>query len=253
MVGWPRSCMGPFRGARSRALPDRNQGKLLPDLLRRVAALTLVSALGIALLAPLAVESARLPSAATPSSLLDAGAATSTLDRGSSGRERLAILTLLDQAGPIGAESLTNQQRTLPTPGAVEMQATLVSAATPLPTPVPPEPAPTTAPPPAPPPPAVAGDTVTGLATWYCCSAGWTGEAVVALPGALGGHYDPPPAARSVTICADRCATVPVADYCDCLWGSADQKVADLSPEAWALVSDADTSAGVIRVTLHLD
>ena len=225
----------------------------MPDLLRRVAALTLVSALGIALLAPLAVESAPLPSAAAPSSLLDAAAATSILDRGSSGRERMAILTLLDQARPIGAESLTQQQRALPTPVAVQMQATLISAATPLPTPVPPEPAPTTAAAPAPPPPAVSGDTMTGLATWYCCSAGWTGEAVVALPGALGGHYDAPPAARSVTVCADRCATLPVADYCDCLWGTADQKVADLSPQAWAAISDADTSAGVIRVTVHLD
>jgi hypothetical protein len=229
----------------------------LPDLLRRVAALTLVSALGIALLAPLAVESAPLPPAATPASMLDPGAAMSVLDRGSDGRERLAALTLLDEQRPIGAESLTHEGRALPTPASIQMQPMLVSAATPLPTPVAPEPAPavavappaTTAPAPAPP----SGSTVTGLATWYCCSAGWTGEAVVALPGALGGHYDAPPAARSVTICADRCATLPVADYCGCLWGTADQKVADLSPEAWAAISDADTSAGVIRVTVHLD
>jgi len=229
----------------------------LPDLLRRVAALTLASALGIALLAPLAVESAPLPAATTPSSLLDAGVATSTLDRGSDGRERMATLTLLEQQRPIAAESLTHQQRALPTPASVVMQPMLVSAATPLPTPVAPEPASPAAPaataPSAPPPPPVSGNTVTGLATWYCCSAGWTGQAVVALPGAMGGHYDPPPAARSVTVCADRCATLPVADYCDCLWGTADQKVADLSPEAWAAISDASTSAGVIRVTVHLD
>ena len=242
--------------ARNRAAPARSQGNLLPDLLRRVAALTLVSALGIALLAPLAVESAPLPGATAPSSLLDPGAATSILDRGTDGRERMATLTLLDQARPIGAESLTNQQRGLPTPASVPMQATLVSAATPLPTPVPPEPAPAAASPPSPPPaapPPAGGDTVSGLATWYCCTAGWTGEAVVALPGALGGHYDARPAARSVTVCADRCATLPVADYCGCLWGTADQKVADLSPEAWAAISDADTSAGVIQVTVHLD
>lgn len=255
MVGWPRSCGDRFHGALFRACPAQRQGNLLPDLLRRVAALTLVSALGIALLAPLAVESAPLPRGDTRDSLLDAGAAVSALDRGSDGRERLAALTLLDRQRPIGAESLTHAARALPTPASVQMQPMLVSAATPLPTPVPPEPAPAvaTAPPPPPPPTPVSGNSVSGLATWYCCSAGWTGEAVVALPGALGGHYDAPPAARSVTICADRCATLPVADYCGCLWGTADQKVADLSPEAWAAISDADTSAGVIRVTVHLD
>jgi hypothetical protein len=229
----------------------------LPDLLRRVAALTFLSALGIALLAPLAVESAPLPGAAQPSSLLDGGVAMNVLDRGSEGRERLAALTLLDQQRPISAESLTHAQRALPTPASIQMQPMLVSAATPLPTPVAPEPAPVAVTAPTPPPPPapdpVSGSTVTGLATWYCCTAGWTGQAVVALPGALGGHYDAPPAARSVTVCADRCATLPVADYCGCLWGTADQKVADLSPEAWAAISDADTSAGVIHVTVHLD
>jgi len=220
----------------------------LPDLLRRVAALTIISAVGIALLAPLAVESAPLPGATSRNALLNAGAATSTLDRGTDGRERLAAMTLLDRQAPIRPESLTAQRRSLPTPGAAGMQATIISAATPLPTPVPPPPR---TPAPAPPVP-LSGNTVTGLATWYCCSAGWTGEAVVALPGALGGHYDSPPAARHVTICADRCASLPVADYCGCLWGTADQKVADLSPEAWALISDTGTSAGVIKVTIHL-
>jgi len=98
----------------------------------------------------------------------------------------------------------------------------------------------------------VGGDTVSGKATWYCCSAGWRGQAVVALPGALGGHYDAPPAARFVTVCADRCAVLPVADFCGCLWGTANQKVADLSPEAWAAISDSSLSRGVITVTIHL-
>jgi hypothetical protein len=97
-----------------------------------------------------------------------------------------------------------------------------------------------------------AGDTVSGKATWYCCTAGWRGQAVVALPGPLGGRYDPPPANRTVTVCADRCVELPVVDYCGCHWGTSAQKVADLSPEAWAAVSDAGLSAGVIRVTVHL-
>jgi hypothetical protein len=224
----------------------RPRGYVLPDLLRRVAALTLTSAVGIALLAPLAVESAALPGAAA-SPLLGAGHATTTLARGVDGRARLAAVSLLDSQQQVAPESLTRQQRPLQGPGSVQMEATLVSAATPLPTPV--APPPVSVPPPSPP---EVGDTITGLATWYCCSAGWTGEAVVALPGALGGQYEAPPAARSVTVCADRCVSLPVVDYCGCAWGTPDQKVADLSPEAWAAVSDTGTSAGVIRVTVHL-
>ncbi|HET7521103.1 MAG TPA: RlpA-like double-psi beta-barrel domain-containing protein [Candidatus Limnocylindria bacterium] len=228
----------------------------MPDLLRRVAVLTLASAVGIALLAPLAVESAPLPRSTEPVRLLDMQAGTSALDRGMSGRQRLAVLTL-QEGQAVSAESLEHAPRTLPTPGFAPMAATLRSNATPLPTPVAPDP---TAPPqpPAPPapsakPPPMGGDRVTGMATWYCCTSGWTGEAVVALPGALGGHYDPPPAARKVTVCADRCVSLPVVDYCGCYWGTANQKVADLSPEAWAAVTDASTSAGVVRVTIHLN
>jgi hypothetical protein len=213
----------------------------LPNLLRRVVVLTATSAVGIALLAPLAVQSARQPGETTPISLLDATPATSTLDRGSPGRERLALYTLLDLRERVAPETLS-APRALPTPAAAEMEATIVVrhvAAARAPTPVP-------TPPPT-------GDSVTGLATWYCCSEGWRGEAVVALPGAVGGHYDAPPTARSVTVCAEECASLPVVDYCDCFWGTPDQKVADLSPEAWELISDAGLGAGVIRVTIHLD
>ncbi len=103
-------------------------------------------------------------------------------------------------------------------------------------------------------PPKIDGSTVSGRATWYCCSAGWRGLAVVALPGALGGHYAAPPATRYVTVCAQRCARLPVVDYCDCYWGTSDQKVADLSPEAWNAISDVNRYVyGVIRVTVDLD
>jgi hypothetical protein len=216
----------------------------LPNLLRRVAALTIISAVGIALLAPLAVQSARPARGEASDGLLDDASGSSALDRGAPGREQLSALTLVDQRAADAPESFTTKQEPLPTPGSAPMEATLfvdpgaafgVAAA------------PTIVKPPK------LGDSVTGKATWYCCSNGYRGQAVVALPGALGGQYDPPPASRTVTICADRCAELPVVDYCGCLWGTADQKIADLSPEAWAAVSNRRTSAGVITVTVHLD
>lgn len=216
----------------------------MPNLLRRVAALTIISAVGIALLAPLAVQSARPARGGAPVSLLDGASGSSALDRGAPGREQLSALTLIGQRGADAPESFATGRDPLPTPGSAPMQATLF---------VDPGAATLTAAAPRTVKPPKVGDSVTGLATWYCCSAGYRGQAVVALPGALGGHYDAPPAARTVTICADRCAELPVVDYCGCLWGTADQKVADLSPEAWAAISNSGTSAGVITVTVHLD
>jgi len=211
----------------------------LPDLLRRVAVLTVVSAIGIALLTPLTARSA-VPDAGEAAQLLDAADLTaSALDRGAvAGRERSAALTLFELARPISAEDL-NPAASLPTPGAAPMEATLFrTPSAPVPVVVAP---PTT------------GGSISGRATWYCCTLGYRGQAVVALPGALGGHYDAPPASRYVTVCADRCVELPVVDYCGCSWGTANQKVADLSPEAWAAVSDSSTSIGVIHVTVHLD
>jgi hypothetical protein len=217
----------------------------LPKLVRRVAALTVISALGIALLAPLAVQSARPARDTAAASLLDASSSRSILDRGAPGREQLSTLTLIGQHGANLPESFATRHKRLPRPGSAPMEATLYldPAAAPV----------AVAPPSQVVKPPKAGNTITGLATWYCCSLGWRGQAVVALPGALGGQYDSPPAGRTVTICADRCAELPVADYCGCLWGTADQKVADLSPEAWAAISDSSTSAGVISVTVHLN
>ena len=211
----------------------------MPDLLRRVAALTIVSGVGIALLTPLTARSAMPDGSAAPSLLTIADQADAALDRSAyDGRERSAALTLFDLARPIAAEDL-DPAASLPTPGSAPMQATLFRKVTPAPQPV------IVAAPPA-------GGSISGLATWYCCTIGYRGQAVVALPGALGGHYDPVPASRYVTVCADRCVQLPVVDYCGCYWGTASQKVADLSPEAWAAVSDTGLSRGVIPVTVHL-
>ena len=206
----------------------------MPDFLRRAALLTIVGAVTVGLLAPLtagsaiptSTESARLLAAADrPFSLADRAA--------TGGRNRAAALSLSSVSQPIGTEIL-GDNAALATPPSAPMEATLyrrVVRTVPAP---------------------VTGNTITGKATWYCCSAGWRGQAVVALPGALGGHYDAPPAAKFVTVCADRCAVLPVADYCNCFWGTANQKVADLSPEAWAAISDSALSRGVITVTVHL-
>ncbi|HLA65088.1 MAG TPA: hypothetical protein VK600_00735 [Candidatus Saccharimonadales bacterium] len=205
----------------------------MPDLTRRVVVLTFLAAVGISMLAPLTARSAAPWTAATQH-LLDAGNGQATIvDRGASNRERSASLSLAQVPAPIGPETLSPIAPPAP-PQAAAMKATLYPRAISR-----------VVPPPA------SGTTVTGRATWYCCSAGWRGQAVVALPGALGGHYDAPPAAHSVTVCADRCVVLPIVDYCGCSWGTANQKVADLSPEAWAAITDRSLSMGVVTVTLR--
>jgi hypothetical protein len=101
---------------------------------------------------------------------------------------------------------------------------------------------------PGPPPPAV----VSGAASSYTGTAGFGDAAAVALPGPLGGRYTGA-VVRHVTICADRCARLPVVDWCDCYWGTNDQRVADLSLAAWAAISDAPLSRGLIPVRVVLD
>lgn len=109
-------------------------------------------------------------------------------------------------------------------------------------------PAPTASPSPAP----VAPPEITGIASNYPGTAGWMGEATVALPGDLGGRYNGEVNGH-VTVCADRCARLPVVDWCQCYWGTDDERIVDLSHSAWALVSDAPLAEGLVPVRLVLE
>lgn len=207
----------------------------MPELLRRVAVLTLVSALAIGLLAPFAARSATPVSIESQTLLAAADRSVSSADRtAAAGRERSAALSLALVTPPIVPETL-NGNPALATPPSALMQATISTPHHSSKV----SPAPGT------------GTVVSGKATWYCCSRGWRGQAVVALPGALGGRYHGPPVSYHVTVCADRCAVLPVVDYCGCSWGTASQKVADLSPEAWAAITDTALSRGVLQVTVR--
>lgn len=90
---------------------------------------------------------------------------------------------------------------------------------------------------------------VTGTASNYPTTSGFSGQPVVALPLALGGCY----VGRIhgyVDVCATTCARLPVADYCQCYWGTSDQRVIDLSHAAWGLISSEPLSRGLIPVTV---
>lgn len=90
---------------------------------------------------------------------------------------------------------------------------------------------------------------ITGTASNYPTTAGFSGQPVVALPLALGGCYVGF-AHGEVEVCGSTCARLPVADYCQCYWGTPDQRVIDLSNAAWVLVSDQPRSVGLIEVTV---
>lgn len=216
----------------------------MPSLLRRIAVLVMLSATGIGLLAPLSARSATSVSVGTVRLLAAADPARAAPRSLLAGRERSAELSLAGVVAPIRAEALT-PSATPPAPVGLALEA----AFWPLPTAEPPRAAAVAPRSVAMP---IGGATLTGTASYYCCTLGYGGQAVVALPGALGSHYDPPPASRYVTICADRCARLPVVDYCACYWGTPSQRIADLSPEAWVAISDLDRHvAGVVRVTIH--
>jgi hypothetical protein len=103
----------------------------LPDLLRRVAALTLVSAVGIVLLAPMTLAT-ETPDAPETQALIDAAQAPTVIAARGSLSQRDAIspaLTTPADPGSVPPENL--DAGTLPVPGSAPMEATLFSVATP--------------------------------------------------------------------------------------------------------------------------
>ena len=90
---------------------------------------------------------------------------------------------------------------------------------------------------------------LSGTASHYGGTAGFIGQATVALPGALGGHYTGH-VNEYVQVCADRCATLPVVDFCQCYWGTTAERIVDLSDQAWLKISNQPLSRGLIQVTL---
>ena len=93
---------------------------------------------------------------------------------------------------------------------------------------------------------------IAGIGSTYPGTAGFIGQATVALPGAMGGRYTGSVQGH-VTVCADRCIRLPVVDWCDCYWGTADQRIVDISHAAWPLISDQPLSAGLLEVRVILD
>jgi hypothetical protein len=112
----------------------------LRDLLRRVAALAVISIAGAALLAPLAARSATPLTASTERLLEAAEAPEIAVSRTTlAGRELASSLTLRGQAAPIEAEARRGSSASsVPTlPPAVAAASRIRAVATPRPTPAP--------------------------------------------------------------------------------------------------------------------
>jgi hypothetical protein len=90
-----------------------------------------------------------------------------------------------------------------------------------------------------------------GMASNYGETAGWEGAATVALP-AEAGVTPSADAPATVLVCAARCVVLPVVDSCPCYVGTTDERVANLSHEAWRLLTDAPLAEGLIEVEVHL-
>lgn len=158
----------------------------------------------------------------------------------------VAAMTVLDPSpapSPVVIDDgwRTDDERPPTRPPTVERGEVLAGTPVPSPTPTPtvePTQAPTTG--------------VTGIGSNYPGTAGWMGQATVALPGDLGGRYNGHVNGH-VTVCADRCARLPVVDWCQCYWRSDDQRVVDLSHPAWALISDTPLAEGLIEVRVTLE
>ena len=108
----------------------------MPDLLRRIAVLTIVSLAGIALLTPLAARSA-LPEVLEAQQLLDAvDEPQVALDRGGTLTSRAGASTLQLAVAPLAPEVLA-PANALGEPPVADMEATLATIATPRPRPAP--------------------------------------------------------------------------------------------------------------------